>query len=199
MTTYLELLEPHVRGSVADRLVVYAELLERWSDRHNLVRFSSRNELVERHLLDALAGAELMTGARTLLDIGSGAGLPAIPLLCACPGLSGTLLEPRRKRWTFLRLVVRELGLGATVEAQRYQDLEPESGPWDRITARALGDHDALLEAMRSRLTAAGAVVLWVTQPEVERLENRAGWRVVGFPMPRSDRGRLAYLQPCST
>jgi len=199
VTPYRRLLEPHVDGPTAERLAAYAELLERWSARHNLVRFASPEELVERHLLDALAGVRLMVGARTVLDVGSGAGLPVVPLLCACPGLHGTLLEPRQKRWAFLRLVVRELGLDAEVDACRVQDLAPDAGRWDRVTARAVGHHDELLAAVRSRLAPSGAVVLWVTDPEVERLRRTSGWRVVGFPMPRSDRGQLAYLQPCST
>lgn len=199
MTKVRALLEPHVDGATLDRLTVYAELLERWSARHNLVRYSSPQELVERHLLDALAGVELMANARCVLDVGSGAGLPVIPLLCACPNLRGTLLEPRQKRWAFLRLVVRELGLDAVVEACRVQDLADDAGPFERVTARAVGRHDELLAAVRGRLAPSGAVVLWVTEAEVERLRQVAGWRVVGFAIPRSDRGRLAYLQPCST
>ena len=115
------------------------------------------------------------------------------------PDLQATLLEPRHKRWAFLKLVIRELGLNASVMAARYDNLGPSDGPWDRITARALGGHDDLLRAVRPRLTATGAVVLWVTTDEVERLAATPGWRVVGFALPRSDRGRLAYLQPCST
>ncbi len=95
--------------------------------------------------------------------------------------------------------MVRELGLDAEVEARRYQDLAPDAGPWDRVTARAVGSYDELLEAIRPRLAPAGAVVLWVTEPEVERLRQVSSWRVVGFAIPRSDRGRLAYLQPCFT
>jgi 16S rRNA (guanine527-N7)-methyltransferase len=154
---------------------------------------------MDRHLLDALAGVELMEGARSLLDVGSGAGLPAIPLLCVRPDLRATLLEPRHKRWAFLKLVIRELELDGTVLATRYQELAPSDGPWDRITTRAIGGHDELLRALGPRLTPDGAVVLWVTADEVERLESTSGWRVVGFALPRSHRGRLAYLQPCST
>ena len=199
MSSFRALLEPHVSGTALDRLVAYAELVETWSRRHSLIRYRDRRELVERHLLDALAGIDLMSGACRLLDVGSGAGVPAIPLLCVCPDLDGTLLEPRVKRWTFLRLVVRELDLEATVDARRVQDLGLRDGPWDRITARALGRHEELLAVVAGRLTADGAVVLWVTDDEVKRLEGVPGWRVLGFPIPRSDRGRLAYLQPCST
>ncbi len=80
-------------------------------------------------------GAPQIADTGALLDIGSGAGLPGVPLLIARPGWRGVLLEPRQKRWAFLRLVVRELGLECTVERSRYQDLGasrqlgPDYGP----------------------------------------------------------------------
>ena len=71
------LLRAHADGDVLARLVHYAELLERWSRRHNLVSWRDREELVARHLLDALAGQGLLVGETGLLvDVGSGAGLP---------------------------------------------------------------------------------------------------------------------------
>ena len=86
---FLDLLEPHCSGVERDRLALYAELLERWAGRHNLVRFADRRELVERHLVDSLAGAEHMGRNGRLLDIGSGAGLPGIPLLITRPDWHG--------------------------------------------------------------------------------------------------------------
>ena len=83
------LLAEYLEGDALERMVIYAELLETWSARHNLVRFSDRRELVERHLLDALSGVCLLTGEGTLLDVGSGAGLPGVPLLVARPGWRG--------------------------------------------------------------------------------------------------------------
>ena len=96
---FAELLAPHVGGEVADRLVLYAELLERWAGKHSLVSFVDRKELVERHILDALAAEPCLGGTGRLLDVGSGAGLPGVPLLAARPEWEGVLLEPRQKRW----------------------------------------------------------------------------------------------------
>ena len=66
--SYAELLAPHVGGAALDRLTQYAELLERWAKRHNLVRFSSREELVGRHILDALAANTGVLEGRALYD-----------------------------------------------------------------------------------------------------------------------------------
>ncbi len=195
---FAELLAPHAGGLVLDRLIRYAELLERWSGRHNLVHFSSREELVKRHLLDALAAAPLLEGSGRLLDVGSGAGLPGVPLLAARPAWRGVLLEPRQKRWAFLRTVVRELGLSAEVVRSRYQELS-EGLPFDRVTVRALGDHLAFLQWARGRLSAAGEVLLWTTADGVATIAAVEGWRVLSSQLPGLECGRLARLQPCFT
>ncbi len=192
------LLAAHAEGEALRRLVRYAELLERWSERHNLVRFSSREELVRRHILDALAGAPLLAGRGRLLDVGSGAGLPGVPLLAARPRWGGVLLEPRQKRWAFLRTVVRELGIEAEVVRSRYQDLG-ECPAFDLITIRAVGDHGTLLEWTRRRLSGAGEVVIWTTVDGEAALKAIAGWRVLSSQLPGLDCGRLARLQPCFT
>mgnify|MGYP001817115129 FL=1 len=192
------LLAAHAQGEGLQRLVRYAELLERWSERHNLVSFSSREELVRRHILDALAAAPFLDGRGRLLDIGSGAGLPGVPLLVVRPLWSGVLLEPRQKRWAFLRVVVRELGIKADVECSRYQDLG-DCHPVDVITIRAVGDHKSILEWARGRLTDTGEVILWTTADGAAILEAEVGWRVLSSRLPGLDRGRLARLQRCFT
>ena len=195
---YSDLLAPHVGGEALERLSRYAGLVERWSKRHNLVRFSSREELVRRHILDALAAAPLLEGSGRLLDVGSGAGLPGVPLLAVRPRWCGVLLEPRQKRWAFLKLVVRELGLDAEVARARYQDLG--AGPrFDLITTRAVGDHEALLRWARARLTDGGEVAIWTTVDGQARLEAVVGWRVLSSQQPGLECGRLARLQPCFT
>jgi 16S rRNA (guanine(527)-N(7))-methyltransferase RsmG len=197
--SYRELLERHADGAALDRLVRYAELVERWAARHNLVHFASRQELVERHLLDSLAGAHLLEGAGVLLDVGSGAGLPGVPLLAVRPAWSGVLLEPRQKRWAFLRLAVRELGLDARAVDCRYEALDAGER-FDLVTSRAVGHHHGLLAwAGGGRLTAGGAVVLWTTEAGEADVAEEPGWRVVSWPLVGLDRGRLVHLKPCST
>ena len=108
------------------------------------------------------------------------------------------LLEPRQKRWAFLRTVVRELGLEAEVVRSRYQDVDDDRRH-DVITCRAVGGHAALLEWARPRLTETGAVLLWTTTVGVEDLTALAGWRVLSSRLPGLENGRLAQLQPCFT
>jgi 16S rRNA (guanine527-N7)-methyltransferase len=162
------------------------------------VRFSSRQELVERHIVDALTAAPLLEGGGRLLDVGSGAGLPGVPLLATRPEWRGVLLEPRQKRWAFLRTVVRELELSAEVVRSRYQDL-PAAQPFDRVTVRAVGGHPALLEWARGRLAESGEILLWTTEDALAAIAALPGWRVLSSQLPGLESGRLARLQPCFT
>ena len=196
--SFRDLLEPHCGGGTLDRLVRYAELLERWSRRHSLVRYTGREELVTRHLLESLAATPFLGGHGRLVDVGSGAGLPGVPLLAACPGFSGVLLEPREKRWAFLKLVIRELGLDARAERTRFQDLKNDR-PWNAVTVRAVGNQGEILGWARSRLAADGMVLLWTTEEAEDGLRGMVNWRVLSSPLPGLDRGRLVRLQPCFT
>ena len=152
-----ELLFPHADGATLERLARYARLLERWAARHSLVSFRGRRELVDRHLVDALAARPFLGRPGLLADVGSGAGLPGVPLLVASPGWRGILVEPRQKRWAFLRAAVRELALDATVERCRYQELGEHVPPIATITVRALAgmDHPRSRELL-ARLGAGG-------------------------------------------
>ncbi len=197
--TFRQLLEPYAAGGGLERLVRYAELLEEWSRVHSLVRYRDRVELVERHLVDALAARDLLEGRGRLLDVGSGAGLPGVPLLAVAPGWQGVLLEPRQKRWAFLRLVVRELGLDAAVVAERYQEHTGDGGLYRLITARAVGQLPALVGWARGRLVEGGRLVLWTMAGEESRLSELAGWRVLSSPLPGLVRGRLVQMVPCFT
>jgi 16S rRNA (guanine527-N7)-methyltransferase len=198
VSPYLALLESHLEGEALDRMVRYAELLETWSARHNLIRFGDRRELVERHLVDALAGVRLLEGRGTLLDIGSGAGLPGVPLLVARPAWRGVLVEPRQKRWAFLKLVIRELGLAAEAVDRRYEDLDSERR-FDLVTMRAVGDHEKVVDWAGRRLESGGGVALWTTVEGESVLAEKRGWRVLSWPAAGLDRGRLVYLQPVLT
>ncbi len=196
-TSFDELLQGRVPEGVLDRLAAYGALLERWSSRHNLVRVANRKELVERHILESLAPIHALPQSGLLADVGSGAGLPGVPLLCAMDQWSGVLIEPRQKRWAFLSLVIRELGLNARVVRARYETIEDDR--FDLVTARAVGGHEALLAWAAERLNPAGVVALWVTNNEVQSLGGLLGWSMVSSALPGLERGRLILFKVCST
>lgn len=116
------------------RLLDYIDLLARWNATYNLSAVRDRAEMVTRHLLDSLAIVPYVHGA-TLADLGSGAGLPGLPLAIVAPEREVTLVDSNGKKTRFLRAVVRELALThvRVVEA-RVEQLE---GVFDCVTARA--------------------------------------------------------------
>ena len=121
-------------GGAQEKLLAYLDLLAHWNRAFNLTAIRERQEMVPRHLLDSLAVLPYLHGG-TLTDIGSGAGLPGIPLAIARPDMAVTLIESNGKKARFLREAVRTLPLAnVTVEQTRMQDA---TGSFDTVTARA--------------------------------------------------------------
>jgi 16S rRNA G527 N7-methylase RsmG len=108
------------------------------------------------------------------------------------------LLEPRQKRWAFLKMVVRELGLSADVVRARFQDWRP-SQRYDVVTMRAVGGLEEMASWCRPHLTETGQVLLWTTAERLIGLRALTGWRVLSSQLPGLDCGRLARLQQCFT
>ena len=123
-----------VSADAQAKLLAYLDLLARWNRTYNLTAVRDPEEMVSRHLLDSLAVLPLVRGT-TLADLGSGAGLPGIPLAIARPALQVTLIESNGKKARFLRESVRSLPLAnVRVEQSRVQDA---TGKFDTVTARA--------------------------------------------------------------
>ncbi|GMV27885.1 MAG: hypothetical protein AMXMBFR59_00100 [Rhodanobacteraceae bacterium] len=119
---------------VRAQLIAYVELLARWNATYNLTAVRDTGEMVARHLLDSLAIAPYVSGA-TLADLGTGPGLPGIPLALAAPERQVTLVDSNGKKARFLREAVRALKLtNVRVIESRVQDVQ---GQFDCITARA--------------------------------------------------------------
>lgn len=120
--------------AVVEQLLDYVDLLLRWNTAYNLTAVRDAGEMVTRHLLDSLAILPYVEG-RSLADLGTGAGLPGIPLALARPELEVCLVDSNGKKARFLREAVRQLHLAhaRVVEARA----ESASGRYDCVTARA--------------------------------------------------------------
>jgi 16S rRNA (guanine527-N7)-methyltransferase len=188
-----------VDRELCEKMSLFAALVQHWGQRHNLVRFSSPEELVRRHILDALAGADCLEGEGVLLDVGSGAGFPGLPLLIARPRWHGVLLEPRQKRWAFLRHAVRELGLDVEVRRERFEEHIAPGAGYDVVTSRALGGYDDLLTWAQAVVRPGGRVVLWLTEDVASGLSPSPHWRVLSSRLPALERGCLVQYQSCFT
>jgi 16S rRNA (guanine527-N7)-methyltransferase len=119
------------------RSLAYLTLLEKWNRVYNLTGVRDAREMVTRHLLDSFAIIPFVAGPR-VLDIGTGAGLPGIPLALALPEMEFVLLDSSSKKVQFVRQVVTELALAnVAVVCQRAQQYAP-AARFDTVVTRAL-------------------------------------------------------------
>lgn len=130
--------------SAIERLLDYVELLARWNQAYNLTAVRDPVDMVTRHVLDSLAVVPHLRG-ESLADLGSGAGLPGIPLAIAAPHRAIVLVDSNGKKARFLREAVRRLGLSRVEVAEsRVEDV---AGAFDGIVARAFASLADMLAA----------------------------------------------------
>lgn len=121
------------------KLLAYLALLDKWNRVYNLTAVRDTGRMVSHHLLDSLAAVPYFS-AKTVLDVGSGGGLPGIPLAIARPEMQVTLIDSVAKKTAFLLQAKAELGLvNLNVVTGRVEDFRPETG-FDIITSRAFSD-----------------------------------------------------------
>jgi len=157
-----------------DRLIKFLLLLERWNRTYNLTALRDPEQMLRRHLLESLALLPWLHGSK-LLDMGSGAGLPGIPLAIARPGLDFRLIESVGKKVRFMNHVVRSLELtNVTVEQQRLEDLPPLREA-DILTARGLAGLGQICR-WAEPLLAPGGSILCLKGPAIDQeLDEVAG------------------------
>ena len=137
------------------KLLAYLALLEKWNRVYNLTSVRDAERMVRHHLLDSLAAVPFFQG-QVVLDVGSGGGLPGIPLAIARPELQVTLIDSIAKKTAFLLQAKAELGLNnLNVVTGRVEDFRPESG-FDFITSRAFSDLKEFVMLTRHLLNPAG-------------------------------------------
>jgi 16S rRNA (guanine527-N7)-methyltransferase len=163
-------------------LLAYVALLKKWNRTYNLTAIRDESEMVTQHLLDSLsilpALQESALAGRRWADVGSGAGLPGIPLAIARPDLDMTLIETVEKKSAFQRQAKIELGLAnITIAGGRVEDMA--AAQFDAVVSRAfaeLGDFVGLaghLPSQSGRLYAMKGVL-----PENEMARLPRGWAV---------------------
>jgi 16S rRNA (guanine527-N7)-methyltransferase len=150
-------------GRVHRLMELYLDELERWNPRFGLVNYVDRGELVVKHVLDSLSGWSAIRDAieppgGAVLDVGSGAGFPGIPLAAAMPGVTVTLLERMARRVSFLKTCTVLLGLPLLRVVQA--DLSDAEGEYDVVTFRAVAPfgrflHDIEKSGVRWRVAVA--------------------------------------------
>lgn len=129
-----------------DQLLFFVKELLEANQRLNLTRLTTPMEIAEKLLLDSMFAGKFIKKGAQVLDLGAGAGVPGIPLKISRPDLSLNLIDARRKRVSFLKYVIRRLGLkGITARHIRAEELAEEGAVFKIIVCRAVSSLDRLV------------------------------------------------------
>ncbi len=182
----------------------YLSELKVWNRKINLTSLRDDRDIVIGHFLDSISAARFVPAGSRLLDIGSGAGFPGIPIKIISPALGVTLLDSAHKKVTFMREVIRALGLaGVTAMWGRAEDegngIERHS--FDRVITRAVGPIPDTLRLSEPYLAAGGRIILMRGQrggDEWEAAETRMkkGFRLAErseFKLPFGGQSRVIF------
>ena len=203
----LAALPPSVReaaGAAREDLVAFLALVVERNREMNLVSArSAEPAALAGHLADSLAGLAFLPpagrpAAGRLLDVGSGGGFPAVPLLLVRRDLEGTLVDSVRKKTDFLSAAAERFALTVRSVNARFPDSFPMSTtePFDVLTTRAVGAAGKLVRAARPLLAPGARALLWTTEPLVPAAVRDARARVVAFERdPGSERRGLLVLE----
>jgi 16S rRNA (guanine527-N7)-methyltransferase len=156
------------------QLIAYLDLLEKWNHAYNLTAVRSRSEMLSRHLIESLAISPFIRG-RQVVDVGSGAGLPGVPLAIANPAVQYTLLDSNGKKSRFLFEVKRALMLSnVEIETVRVESWQP-TRRFDSVVTRAFADLATTLARVDHVLSDQGMVYAMKTeqaQHEIDALPD---------------------------
>jgi len=186
---------------VAARFETYLSLILRWNTRLNLTSLRSEESILSNHLAESVACAmALPKGIVSLLDFGSGAGLPGIPIALCRPEIAVTLAESQGKKAAFLQEAIRVLGIPAKVHAGRAETLRTV---FDCVVLRAVDKMPRAVAAAIRLLAPRGWLALMTTDADLASLQTAAGaqfsWAEPVIRMPRSESRLLAVGQRISS
>jgi 16S rRNA (guanine527-N7)-methyltransferase len=189
-----------IQVTESKRLSVYLSLILRWNARINLTAVRDENGILARHFVESIACARaLPNGIATLLDYGSGAGFPGIPIAICRPEIAVTLAESQGKKAAFLKEAVRVLDLSLTVHSARAETLQRT---FDCVTLRAVDRMSAAVQSVTCLVARGGWLALMTTGAALPDLRAAAGsefsWRN-SIPLPGSDDRILALAQRVSS
>lgn len=167
------------------RFEAYLSLFVRWNSRTNLSSIREPDAILARHFVESIACARaLPTRISTLLDFGTGGGLPGIPIALCRPEITVTLAESQGKKAAFLQEAVRTLGISAQVIAGRAETLTER---FDCVTLRAVDKMADAVRAAAKLVSEGGWLVLMTTCDDADKLRAVAGnefrWEE-GLPLP---------------
>ena len=155
---------PQADETALDRFEIYHRLLSEWNEKMNLTAITDPVAVAEKHFADSLAALPYLKPGMKVVDVGTGAGFPGVPLLIMEPGLELTLADSLQKRLTFLDALLKELGLKAALVHGRAEDLEQNKlyrEQFDAALSRAVANLPVLLELTTPFVRVGGTAIAY--------------------------------------
>jgi 16S rRNA (guanine527-N7)-methyltransferase len=163
---------PPLPPETAEKFVSYLNLLQKWNARTNLTAIRDEEGILSRHFLESiLCSHNLPENIVSLLDFGSGAGFPGIPIALMRPDLAVTLAESQNKKAAFLREAVRTLGLKTKVHSARAETLQTK---FDCITLRAVDNMTQAIPAAIQLLAPSGWLAILTTTEDAPAIQAKS-------------------------
>jgi 16S rRNA (guanine527-N7)-methyltransferase len=160
-------------ADVAGKVEAYLNLLVRWNSRMNLTAVRDTAGILSRHFLESIECARLLpAGIGTLLDFGSGAGFPGIPIALFRPEIAVTLAESQSKKAAFLREAIRTLGISTIVHSARAELLQDQ---FDCVTLRAVDKMPEAVQAASKLVAPRGWLAVMTTESALDGLRVHVG------------------------
>ncbi|MCZ6634316.1 MAG: 16S rRNA (guanine(527)-N(7))-methyltransferase RsmG [bacterium] len=186
----LEHLRIRLCAKQTNQFVLYHKHLQEWAQRVRLVSRNDRSRIWERHFLDSLTAVPLIgTQPSRMLDLGSGAGFPGMPIKIVIPRLDVVLLEPARMKALFLRSLIEKLEVGGVIcVRERVEDrdfISKFQGRFDIVVSRAVGPLRQLCVWIRPLLNVGGRILVFKGPDGVRELEAKlySEWNIVAHPV----------------
>ena len=155
---------PQADETALDRFETYHRLLAEWNERMNLTAITDPVDVAEKHFADSLAALPYLKPGMRVIDVGTGAGFPGVPLLILEPELDLTLADSLNKRLTFLDALLKELGLTAALVHGRAEDLGQNKlyrERYDAALSRAVANLPVLLELTTPFVKVGGTAIAY--------------------------------------
>jgi 16S rRNA (guanine527-N7)-methyltransferase len=187
----LDILGIKITEKILNQFDCYCTELLEWNKKINLISRKDEKNLIKKHILDSLNSIKFIEKGVSVLDIGTGAGLPGIPIKIVRNDVNMELLEIRLKKVHFLKEVVKKLGIQVKIVRERAENV---NGKYDIVISRAVGRVKWLTEIGENLVKKEGKIITYKGEKLEEELKDTSNWKVVEETNRKFSKGKIIVL-----